>query len=163
MANDANELEFRKKLFEKYAKCKKYLFPREVYNSTIEDLKLASQVSSSKSGHDYYILNKYEVLQCGDVEKLIKKRSSPEDPPIYYVCIEETYATIQRAHIATGHGGRDRMLKHLSTKYANITRECVDLFKSYCVPCQEKIKRPKELLSGQFYLRTLVPAAKLIL
>ena len=29
------------------------------------------------------------------------------------------------------------MLKHLSTKYANITRECVDLFKSYCVPCQE--------------------------
>ena len=57
----------------------------------LEDLKLASQVSSSKSGHDYYILNKYEVLQCGDVEKLIKKRSSPEDPPIYYVCIKETH------------------------------------------------------------------------
>ena len=61
MADDANKLEFRKKMFEKYAKCKKNLFPREVYNSTIEDLKLASQVSSSKSGHDYCILNKYKV------------------------------------------------------------------------------------------------------
>ena len=49
-----------------------------------------------------------------------------------------------------GLGGRDRMLKHLSTKYANIPRECVDLFKSYCVPCQEpqtqaihKMPKPK--------------------
>ncbi len=38
----------------------------------------------------------------------------PKDPPIYYVCIEETYAIIQQAHIATSHGGRDRMLKHHS-------------------------------------------------
>lgn len=133
-------LNLEKKLFEKYAKCKKYLFSKEVYNSTIEDLKLDLQVSSSKSRHDYYIhvLNKYEVLQYKDVEKLIKKCSSPEDPQIYYVCIEETYATIQWAHITTGH---DPMLKHFSTKYANVTRKCLDLFKSYCVPCQ----KPKEL------------------
>ena len=51
----------------------------------------------------------------------------------FTVCIEETYAIIQQAHIATDHGGHDHMLKHLSTKNANITRECVDLFKSYCV------------------------------
>ena len=58
----------------------------------------------------YYILEKYEILQCGVTKKLIKKRASPEEPPIYYAYIEEMYI-IQRAHIATGHGGRDRMLK----------------------------------------------------
>ena len=54
MANDTNELELsKKKLFVKYAKFKMYVFPREVRNSMIEDLMLASQVSSSMSVHDY--------------------------------------------------------------------------------------------------------------
>ena len=67
------ELKFRTDLFEKYAKCKKYLIPRDVYNSMIEDLKFASTESSSKGRHMYYILEKYEILQCGVTEKLIKK------------------------------------------------------------------------------------------
>jgi len=89
---------------------------------------------------------RYEVLQCGDVEKLIKKRTAPEDPPVYYVCIEDMYDIIKRAHMATGHGGRDRMYKHLGTKYVNITKDAVELFKSYCSVCQEreKARRPKQ-------------------
>ena len=62
---------------------------------------------------------------------------------MYYVSIEDTFDVIQRTPITTGHGGRDRMLKHVGKNYANITRESVDLFKSFCVRCQEKIKRPK--------------------
>ncbi|XP_068248869.1 KRAB-A domain-containing protein 2-like [Palaemon carinicauda] len=42
------------------------------------------------------------------------------------------FETIKRAHIATGHGGRDKMVKELS-KYANITRDIRELFKSLCV------------------------------
>ena len=83
--------------------------------------------------------------------------------PIYYVSIEETYDVIKRAHTATGHGGRDRMTKHLSMKYANITREVVELFKSYCVTCQEKRKRQmtkgvivKPILSKDFGSRSQV-------
>ncbi|KAK4328993.1 hypothetical protein Pmani_000629 [Petrolisthes manimaculis] len=102
-----------------------------------------AEVSTTKSRHQYYILNKYEVLLCGDVEKLIKKRKSPEDRPIYYATIEDTYDIINKAHIETGHGGRDRMLKHLGQKYDNITTDAVELFKSYCRVCQEKKKRPK--------------------
>ena len=64
---------------------------------------------------------RYEVLQCGDVEKLIRKRKEPTESPIYYTTIEDTYDIIKRAHIATGHGGRDRMHKELQKKYANIT------------------------------------------
>ena len=94
------------------------------------------------------------------MEKLIKRRKSPEESPVYYVSIEDTYDIIKRAHIATGHGGRDRMIKHLSTKYANITREAIELFKSFCQECQKKRKRPmtkgvvvRPILSSEFSSR----------
>jgi len=83
----------------------------------------------------------YEVLQCGDIEKLIIKRQTPDERPVYYVSIEDTFDVIKKAHIATGHGGRDKMTKHLADKYANITRDALKLFKSYCSVCQEKTKR----------------------
>ena len=122
--------------------CQKYLIPKEVYYKTIENLKAVTEASTTKSHHQYYILKKYELLQCGDVEKLIKKRKSPEVPHVYYATIEDTYNIISKAHIATGHGGHDRMLKHLRQKYANVTTDAVELFKSYSVVCQEKRKRP---------------------
>ena len=157
------EAEFKQKLFDKYAQCQKYLIPKEEYYKTTEELKAAAQVLSTKSRHQYYILKKYEVLSCGDVEKLIKKRKAPGDHPVYYATIEDTYDIISRAHIATGHGGRDRMLKHLSGKYANITSDAVELYKSYCLVCQEKRKRPKTtgvvvrpILSSEFNSRSQI-------
>ena len=54
-----------------------------------------------------------EVLQCGDVAKLIKKRKSPDDRPVYYATIEDTDDIICKAHIATGNGSHDMMLKYL--------------------------------------------------
>ena len=69
------------------------------------------------------------------MEKLIKKRKSPEDRPNDYVTIEDTYDIISKAHINTGYGGHDRMLKNLNPKYGNITTEAVELFKSYCIVC----------------------------
>ena len=163
MAQFTLETKFREKLLEKYSQCQKYLIPKAVYSQTIEDLKNAAEVPKTKSHHNYYILNRYEVLQCGDVEKLIKKRKSPEDRPVYFATIEDTYDIITKAHIATGHGGRDRMLKHLGQKYANITTYAVELFKSYCLVCQEKRKRPmtkgvvvKPILSKEFNSRCQV-------
>jgi len=44
---------------------------------------------------------RYEILQCGDVEKLIKNRNNPDEPPLYYVTMEDTFDVIKRAHIAT--------------------------------------------------------------
>jgi hypothetical protein len=86
--------------------------------------------------------DRYEVLLCGDIERLIKKREKLDDPVLYYVTIEETFGVINRAHLATGHGGRDRMAKHLHEKYAIITMESLTLFKDSCTQCQEKKKRP---------------------
>jgi hypothetical protein len=45
------------------------------------------------------------------------------------VHIEETFDVIKRAPIATGHGARDRMLKELGKKYANVIRDSIELFK----------------------------------
>ena len=127
MAQPSFELEFKGKLYGKNSQCQKYLIPKEVYYKTIEDLKAVTEVSTSKSHHQYYILQKYEVLMRSDVEKLIKKRKSPEEHPVYYATIEDTYDIISKAHIATGHGGRDRMLKHFGQMYANIITEAVEL------------------------------------
>ncbi|XP_063600553.1 uncharacterized protein LOC134776736 [Penaeus indicus] len=140
---DQFEADFREELFQKYRQCPKYLMPENVYYNTIEELKTSAQNPSSKSRRIYYILQKYEVLKCGDREKLIKKRKSVDESPIYYVTIEDTYDIIKRAHIATGHGGRDKMKCSLGAKYANITKEALELFKSYCTTCQEKRKQSK--------------------
>ena len=89
----------------------------------------------TKSHPEYYLLNKYEILDCGDVQKLKIKRQTPEEPPVYYASIEDTFDIFKKAHIATSHDGRDRMIKVLTVKYANNLRDDVELFKSLCLEC----------------------------
>ena len=85
---------------------------------------------------------RYEILQCGDVEKLIKKWESPTVPPNYFVPSDDTFDILKCAHIATEHSGHDRVIKELSKKYMNITSDCIVLFKSLCNECQRKHKLP---------------------
>ncbi|XP_068247971.1 KRAB-A domain-containing protein 2-like [Palaemon carinicauda] len=126
----------------------------------IEDIRRASERKNTKSRHEYYLLSKYEVLQCGDLEKIIKKRQTLDETPGYYVSIKDTFHIVKRAHVATGHGGRDRMTKELQVKYANIQQETIELFKLLCLECQKKRKRPmtkgvvvKPILSTEFSSR----------
>jgi hypothetical protein len=56
------------------------------------------------------------------VEKLIRKKSHVSEDSMYYTHADDVFDVIKKAHIATGHGGRDKMTKALSLKYANITR-----------------------------------------
>ena len=66
MEDTDHEVEFRKIIYEKFARNKRNITP--VYNETIETLKITCD--DKKNNHSYYILEKYEVLQCGDVENL---------------------------------------------------------------------------------------------
>ncbi|XP_037781890.1 KRAB-A domain-containing protein 2-like [Penaeus monodon] len=59
--------------------------------------------------------------------KAYKKRTNADEPPLHYVTIEETLDVIKCAHVATGHGGRDRMIKELQQKYASITTKALDV------------------------------------
>ena len=72
-----------------------------------------------------------------------------EEPPLYYQSkkkkkpIEEMFDIVRSSHIATGHGDRDRMLNEVKKKYANISVQTIELFKSLCTQCQKKRVRPK--------------------
>ena len=106
-ASLGNEIQFTQMLMEKFQQNNKFLMPRSSYENTLDELKSASLVVGKKNRREYHLLTRYEILQCGDVEKLIKQRKSEDIDPVYFVYIEETFGVINRAHIATGHGGRD--------------------------------------------------------
>jgi hypothetical protein len=59
----------------------------------------------------------------------------------YYVCLEDMFKVVQKNHIATGHGGRDKMIKEANKKYANVSIEALELFKDLCEECQLKKRK----------------------
>lgn len=70
------------------------------------------------------------------------------------------YSIVLRAHLNTGHGGREKMLKEVNKKYANVTRDVLNLFKEMCEECQLKKRKiaskglvVKPLLSKDFNSR----------
>lgn len=70
------------------------------------------------------------------------------------------YSIVLRAHLNTGHGGREKMLKEVNKKYANVTRDVLNLFKEMCEECQLKKRKIaskglvfKPLLSKDFNSR----------
>ena len=136
-----NVIQFTQMLMEKFQQNNMFLMPRYSYENTLDELKTASLVVGKKTRREYHLPTRYEILQCGDVEKLIKKRKSEDIDPVYFVSIEETFGVINRSHIATGHGEIDRMQKYESSKYANIQLDSLELFKSICLPRPEKKSR----------------------
>ena len=123
------EIIFKSKLYELHNDKKSVLLPKEQYDN-INHIK---KISQKKTAHDYYLLKKYEIPQCGNVVKFIRKRGDGEQNPIYFVTVEEMFDAIKQVHVNTGHGGRDKMIKETSKKFANITHESLNLFKTLCV------------------------------
>jgi hypothetical protein len=74
----------------------------EEYCNLIEELKVAA-ASEKKTPRHYYILSRYEILKCDDVERLIRKRGTNEDDSIVYFChTSEMFDILRRIHIQTG-------------------------------------------------------------
>ena len=155
------EVRFKDLLIPKNSEQRSLLLTKEQYYELISELKEAF-ISTTKSNRQYYILGHYEILKCGDVDKLIRKRMDNSEDPIYFAHINDMFDIIKRAHIQTGHGGRDKMTRSL-TNYENITRESIELYKSLCDECQKKRKRPttkgvvvRPILSKDFLSRDQV-------
>ena len=55
-----------------YGENKCILLPKEEYIKTVGELLEATQ-APKKSPRQFYLLKKYELLQCGDIQKLIKR------------------------------------------------------------------------------------------
>ena len=58
----------------------------------------------------------------------------------YYVRREDIFGVIYDAHLAIGHGVRNRTIKETQTKYKNIIAESIMPYLSLRVPCLKKSK-----------------------
>jgi hypothetical protein len=52
--------------------------------------------------------------------------------------LHQSLSVVQKIHIATGHGGRDKMIKEANKKYANVSIEALELFNELCDECPVK-------------------------
>lgn len=112
------------------------------YEEIMEELSEARTNYNRKTSSQYRELKRFEVLQIAGIKKLIAKRANVKDENFkFYVTAEKLYDVIEAAHEASGHGGRDRVVKETSLKYANVTRESIRLFLSMCETCQQKKKK----------------------
>ncbi|XP_023214332.1 KRAB-A domain-containing protein 2-like, partial [Centruroides sculpturatus] len=119
------------------------IFTKSAYLSMIRKVKESKMKVTSKLPEEYQRLRRYDVVSIGNLEKLIMPVK--EDNAIkYYVHTEEIFQILHDAHIAIGHGGRNRMEKELSTKYKNITREMIIIYLNLCEICQKKKNVPKK-------------------
>ena len=84
------------------------------------------------------MLKRYDVVQIGNTVKLIYPVAEVSPSIKYYVQKEDIFDVMHDAHLAIGHGGRDRIIKETQTKYKHITAESIMLYLSSCVPCLKK-------------------------
>jgi hypothetical protein len=66
--------------------------------------------------------------------KVLVKR----DTRLRVVTLDRLYDTIQAAHLACGHGGRDSTYAHIQHRYANVTKEQISAFVELCDQCRNK-------------------------
>ena len=83
-------------------------------------------------------LKRYDVMVVENKSKLIYPVKEGVTAIQCYVSHSELFDILHDAHLAIGHGGRDRMLKAISSKYKNITRHDIELYIHLCEPCQKK-------------------------
>ena len=98
-----------------------------------------------KEAKDYRLLKLYDVIttsiQDTVVHQLIKPGSSLE-----YVTHEDMFDSIHEIHLSAGHGARDIMYEKTKKRYANITKELLQLYTNLCEDCQLKKKVRKSLV-----------------
>ncbi|XP_074041468.1 LOW QUALITY PROTEIN: KRAB-A domain-containing protein 2-like [Leptinotarsa decemlineata] len=109
----------------------------------VEDAKAKPR----KEPRHYWLLNRYDVMIVENVQKLIHPLKQGDGVVKFYVHDSDLFTVLHEAHVAIGHGGRDRMLKELDIKYKNVTRHDVELYISLCEPCQKKQKGSKRGVS----------------
>lgn len=85
--------------------------------AVIEQFKSAPQLKLQRTQKQYYYGNKYDVMEEGTKKSLILKRKSDSDPVVKIVPTENLYHLLRETHQSSGHGGRDKMLFSLKSKY----------------------------------------------
>lgn len=123
-----------------------FYFTTEEYNEKIKKVKELKTRTHKKTVTNYRLMRKYDVITIDGEEKLIKPIENDSDI-LYYVTVDELFEVIHTAHLAVGHGGRNKMMTELKTKYCNVTKEAVMAYLGLCGNCQTiKQSNPKKRL-----------------
>jgi hypothetical protein len=77
-----------------------------------------------KTSLQYRRLRRFDLLEIGEVKKMITKGETMR----HFLQAEEICDVRESAHVAIGHGGRDRLKKEVSRKYTNVTIEMINIF-----------------------------------
>ena len=84
---------------------------REKHELLIQEicqLKLGDRIKEPK---DYQLLKWYDVVQIGNTVKVIYPDAEGSSSRKYYVQKEDISDVIHDAHLAVGHGGRNRVIR----------------------------------------------------
>ena len=81
----------------------------------------------------------YDVINVAGKEILVKQDKNNINNYVSVVTYEELFNVLYETHINVGHGGRDKMIHALKTKY-DITRYAIEKLLETCEVCQKKKK-----------------------
>lgn len=129
----------------------KPLWTRERIEETvtiIEQFKSAPQLKLHRTHKQYYYGKKYDVMEVDAKKSLILKRKSDCDPIVKIVPTDNFYHILMEIHQSTGHGGRDKMLYSLKSKYLIPTSVVLEFLK-LCTVCRAKKKVPNKEIEGK--------------
>ncbi|KAL1510010.1 hypothetical protein ABEB36_004668 [Hypothenemus hampei] len=104
------------------AKLSKYnIMNKDLYEELLQEIKEA-KLASKKTSLQYRRVSRFDIIEVGNVQRLIAKTKS--DEILHYLPVKEIFDVIEAAHTAIGHGVRDRLrmeiilLKALTSKRA---------------------------------------------
>lgn len=123
-----------------------FYLSQKKYEKILMEVKAAKFKEKYKSDLDYRRLKRYDIIGVGKKAKLIRPLKDGSTIK-YFATIEETYGIIHDAHLATGHGGRNRLMKEINSKYNNITIEAITLYLSLCEACKLRTRAKKKAVA----------------
>lgn len=109
-------------------------------------IKILSEIDSgvTKTANHYHYQKHYYLAKIGSVTRVCVKKKKKNDKPeteqsslIYMIPFEEYYDKLKDAHIACGHGGRDRTHYQAGAKW-KISKKSCGIFVSLCRTCSRK-------------------------
>lgn len=126
----------RKKFCDVISSNGRFFFTSRKLQCYIKRVLTAKEAGRKKSPAEYALLKRYDVARTGNGDILIKRNSV--DPYVRYISDSEIFDVIYDAHVTVCHGGQKRTHRAVKETVANVTREQVAQFLSYCVICEEK-------------------------
>ena len=116
----------------------------EKYQTILSRLEQLNQ-GAKKSAKDYRLVKHYQQKTdlCQGI--LVVQLRHPITG-LLYLSQSQIFDAIREEHLVTGHGARDIMHQKTKLKYANITKDQLQLFADLCEECQLKKKKVRKSL-----------------